>query len=64
MSLKVMTIVGMRPELIKLCGTLAKLERHTRLPAKSRDDFDSELAKVFEHNLARFAHSINRWTLG
>ena len=52
MSLKVMTIVGTRPELIKLSRVLAKLEQHTRhVLVHTGQNFDYELNEVFFREL-------------
>jgi UDP-N-acetylglucosamine 2-epimerase len=46
--LKVMTIVGTRPELIKMSRVMAELEKHTRhVLVHTGQHFDQELNKVF-----------------
>ena len=50
--LKVMTIVGTRPELIKLSRVLAELEKHmNHVLVHSGQNFDYELNEVFFHDL-------------
>lgn len=48
MSLKVMTIVGTRPEIIKLSRVIAELDRHTRhVLVHTGQNYDYELNQVF-----------------
>src|SRR5580692_9526361 len=50
--LKVMTIVGTRPELIKLSRVIAELDRHTdHILVHSGQNFDFELNEVFFQEL-------------
>jgi UDP-N-acetylglucosamine 2-epimerase (non-hydrolysing) len=50
--LKVMTIVGTRPELIKMSRVMAELEKHTRhLLVHTGQNFDYELNQVFFDDL-------------
>lgn len=53
MPLKVMTVVGTRPELIKLSRVIAELERHVRhVLVHTGQNFDYELNEVFFRDLA------------
>jgi UDP-N-acetylglucosamine 2-epimerase (non-hydrolysing) len=46
--LKVMTIVGTRPEIIKLCLVIAELEKHTRhVLVHTGQNYDYELNEIF-----------------
>jgi UDP-N-acetylglucosamine 2-epimerase (non-hydrolysing) len=46
--MKVMTIVGTRPEIIKLCRVIAELDRHTRhVLVHTGQNFDYELNEIF-----------------
>jgi len=48
MSLKVMTIVGTRPEIIKLSRVIAELDRHTRhVLVHTGQNYDYELNQIF-----------------
>src|SRR5215212_11856750 len=48
MTLKVMTIVGTRPEVIKLSRVIAELDRHTRhVLVHTGQNYDYELNQVF-----------------
>lgn len=50
--MKVMTIVGTRPEIIRLCRVIAVLERHTRhLLVHTGQNYDYELNQVFFDDL-------------
>src|ERR1700677_3980531 len=50
--LKVMTIVGTRPELIKMSRVIAELEKHTQhLLVHTGQNFDHELNQVFFDDL-------------
>ncbi len=52
MSLKVMTIVGTRPEIIKLSRVIHELDRHTRhILVHSGQNFDYELNEIFFQQL-------------
>lgn len=52
MPLKVMTIVGTRPELIKLCRVIAELERHARhVLVHTGQNYDYELNGIFFQQL-------------
>ncbi len=52
MSLKVMTIVGTRPEIIKLSRVIAALDRHTKhLLVHTGQNYDYELNQVFFEQL-------------
>src|SRR6202051_3598051 len=51
--LKVMTIVGTRPELIKLCRVIDQLDRHLKhVLVHSGQNFDYELNQIFFDQLA------------
>jgi UDP-N-acetylglucosamine 2-epimerase (non-hydrolysing) len=51
--LKVMTVVGTRPELIKLCRVIAELDRSlTHILVHSGQNFDYELNQIFFDQLA------------
>ncbi len=51
-KLKVMTIVGTRPEIIKLSRVIAELERHTRhVLVHSGQNYAYELSEVFFRDL-------------
>ena len=53
MSLKVMTIVGTRPEIIKLSRVIAELDRHTKhVLVHTGQNYDYELNEVFFEQLA------------
>lgn len=48
MTLKVMTIVGTRPEIIKLCRVVFELDRHTNhILVHSGQNYDYELNEIF-----------------
>jgi UDP-N-acetylglucosamine 2-epimerase (non-hydrolysing) len=48
MSLKVMTIVGTRPEVIKLCRVICELDKHTdHILVHSGQNYDYELNEIF-----------------
>lgn len=50
--LKVMTIVGTRPEIIKLSRVIAELEKHTNhMLVHSGQNFDYELNEIFFQQL-------------
>lgn len=52
MSMKVMTIVGTRPEIIKLSRVLAELDRHTRhILVHTGQNYDYELNEIFFREL-------------
>lgn len=52
MSLKVMTIVGTRPEIIKLCRVMHELDQHTdHILVHSGQNFDYELNEIFFQQL-------------
>jgi UDP-N-acetylglucosamine 2-epimerase (non-hydrolysing) len=52
MSRKVMTIVGTRPEIIKLCRVIAELDRHTdHVLVHTGQNFDYELNQIFFEQL-------------
>jgi UDP-N-acetylglucosamine 2-epimerase (non-hydrolysing) len=52
MSIKVMTIVGTRPEIIKLCRVIAELDRHTEhILVHSGQNYDYELNEIFFQQL-------------
>jgi UDP-N-acetylglucosamine 2-epimerase (non-hydrolysing) len=52
MSLKVMTIVGTRPEIIKLCRVIEELDRHTNhILVHSGQNYDYELNEIFFQQL-------------
>src|SRR5260370_29928604 len=52
-KLKVMTIVGTRPEIIKLSRVIAELERHTEhVLVHSGQNYDFELNEIFFEQLA------------
>jgi len=62
MALKVMTIVGTRPELIKLCRVIAELDRCTRhVLVHTGQNFDYELNGIFfdELNIRSPDHFLN-----
>ncbi len=53
MKLKVMTIVGTRPEIIKLSRVIAELDRHTRhVLVHTGQNYDYELNEIFFQELA------------
>ena len=50
--LKVMTIIGTRPEIIKLCRVIAELDRHTRhVLVHTGQNYDYELNEIFFQQL-------------
>lgn len=50
--IKVMTIVGTRPEIIKLCRVIAELEKHTNhILVHTGQNFDYELNQIFFNQL-------------
>ena len=52
MSIKVMTIVGTRPEVIKLCRVIHELDAHTEhIIVHSGQNFDYELNEIFFQQL-------------
>lgn len=52
MSIKVMTIVGTRPEIIKLCRVIAELDRHVEhILVHSGQNYDYELNEIFFQQL-------------
>src|SRR5210317_1787748 len=52
MSLKVMTIVGTRPEVIKLCRVIHELDAHTQhVLVHYGQNFDYELNEIFFQQL-------------
>ena len=52
MSIKVMTIVGTRPEIIKLCRVIAELDHHTQhVLVHSGQNYDYELNEIFFQQL-------------
>ncbi len=52
MTTKVMTIVGTRPEIIKLCRVIAELDRHTdHVLVHTGQNFDHELNEIFFQQL-------------
>lgn len=52
MSIKVMTIVGTRPEIIKLCRVMYELDRHTdHILVHSGQNYDYELNEIFFQQL-------------
>jgi len=52
MSIKVMTIVGTRPEIIKLCRVMSELDRHTKhILVHSGQNYDYELNEIFFQQL-------------
>src|SRR6202171_1694213 len=52
MTLKVMTIVGTRPEVIKLSRVIAELDRHTRhVLVHTGQNYDHELNQIFFDDL-------------
>ncbi|OGW24274.1 MAG: UDP-N-acetylglucosamine 2-epimerase [Nitrospirae bacterium GWB2_47_37] len=52
MSIKVMTIVGTRPEIIKLCRVISELDRHTKhILVHSGQNYDYELNEIFFQQL-------------
>lgn len=52
MSLKVMTVVGTRPEIIKLCRVISELDQHTRhILVHSGQNYDYELNEIFFRDL-------------
>ena len=51
-ALKVMTIVGTRPEIIKLCRVIHELDQHTRhVLVHTGQNFDYELNGIFFRQL-------------
>ena len=52
MSIKVMTIVGTRPEIIKLCRVMSELDQHTKhVLVHSGQNYDYELNEIFFQQL-------------
>jgi UDP-N-acetylglucosamine 2-epimerase (non-hydrolysing) len=52
MAIKVMTVVGTRPELIKLCRVIHELDQHTRhILVHSGQNYDYELNEIFFQQL-------------
>src|SRR3989304_9540370 len=52
MSIKVMTIVGTRPEIIKLCRVMSELDQHTKhILVHSGQNYDYELNEIFFQQL-------------
>ena len=52
MSLKVMTIVGTRPEVIRLSRVIAELDRHTdHVLVHTGQNYDYELNEIFFQQL-------------
>jgi UDP-N-acetylglucosamine 2-epimerase (non-hydrolysing) len=52
MSLKVMTVVGTRPEIIKLCRVINELDQHTHhILVHSGQNYDYELNEIFFRDL-------------
>src|SRR5262245_39496491 len=50
--IKVLTLVGTRPEIIKLSRVIAELERHTdHVLVHSGQNYDFELNEIFFHEL-------------
>src|SRR3990167_363694 len=50
--LKVMTIIGTRPEVIKLSRVIAELDQHTKhILVHTGQNFDYELNEIFFHDL-------------
>ena len=48
MTIKVMTIVGTRPEIIKLCRVINELDQHTNhILVHSGQNYDYELNEIF-----------------
>src|SRR4030067_1360112 len=48
MSIKVMTIVGTRPEIIKLCRVIGELDQHTNhILVHTGQNYDYELNEIF-----------------
>ncbi len=53
MTIKVMTIVGTRPEIIKLCRVIKELDQHTNhILVHSGQNYDYELNEIFFKQLA------------
>ncbi|MHC4192305.1 MAG: UDP-N-acetylglucosamine 2-epimerase, partial [Planctomycetota bacterium] len=52
MTIKVMTIVGTRPEIIKLCRVINELDQHTHhILVHSGQNYDYELNEIFFREL-------------
>lgn len=52
MSIKVMTIVGTRPEIIKLCRVMSELDQHTKhILVHTGQNYDYELNEIFFQQL-------------
>ncbi len=52
MAIKILTIVGTRPELIKLCRVIAELDQHTQhVLVHSGQNYDYELNEIFFQQL-------------
>jgi UDP-N-acetylglucosamine 2-epimerase (non-hydrolysing) len=52
MSTKVMTIVGTRPEIIKLCRVISELDIHTKhILVHTGQNYDYELNEIFFQEL-------------
>ena len=51
---KVMTIVGTRPELIKMCRVIAEFDKHTEhVLVHTGQNYDYELNEVFFKDLSK-----------
>ena len=56
--LKVMTIVGTRPELIKMSRVIAEFDKHTNhILVHTGQNYDYELNQVFFEDLVKFSLS-------
>ena len=52
MAFKVMTVVGTRPELIKLCRVINELDMHTKhILVHTGQNYDYELNEIFLNSL-------------
>lgn len=61
--LKVMTILGTRPELIKMSRVIAELDRHTRhVLVHTGQNYDYELNQIFFRDLKSASRTIS-WGL-
>lgn len=57
--LKVMTIVGTRPEIIKLSRVMAELDKYTEhIMVHTGQNFDYELNEIFFRNFASVSRTI------
>ena len=61
MALKVLTIVGTRPEIIKLCRVIDELDQHVEhILVHTGQNYDYELNEIFFQELAISAEMVSR----